>query len=254
MAAPFPADIPFPCFLLLHSPYTTPPWGWVDRSRLYTPSITYGDFHQSTSFSYEFREHPPDIKMKTDMLLYSESSCLVDNHKSRSLPPLRMRSFQGPQTLRHGAGQTWPECCEWAHLLPPQLSAGICASLTPAHSSWPTLLSPSLNTPVMLVHTSFAWLDQWSLVYRALSPVLAFTSRTKKNTSPSKAKQRQTSPPGIAFPLWATVCRSLVLHWTTFKIAFVKDRHSGHFCIFVCQQQWIDCNRNNVHFFVLLTE
>lgn len=123
----------------------TPPqlWVWVDKSCLCTPSISYGDFHQSTSFSYEFSEHPLDIKMKTDMLLSSESSCLVDNHKSRSLPPLRMRSFQGPepsltlpQTLRHGAGQTWPDCCE-PSLPPPQLSAGVCASLTLAHPAGP---------------------------------------------------------------------------------------------------------------------
>lgn len=138
-------------------------------------------------------------------------------------------------------------------LLPPQLSASTYANLTLAYSPQPTLLSPSRNRPQRCWSTHplpggihEAWfLGCWAHWH---SPALI------KNTGPSKTKQRQTSPPRVIFPLCATVYRSLVLHQTAFKIAFVQDGHTGHFCMRVRQQQCSDCNRNNVHFFPLLTE
>lgn len=112
------------------------------------------------------------------------------------------------------------------------LSARALASLTLAHS--PDSTGPfSQQAPATLACTSSAWLGWWSLVYRERGLLLALTSRTKKNSGPSKAKQKQTSLPWISAPLWATACRPLVLHRTTFKIAFVNDRHSGHFCVCV---------------------
>ena len=61
--------------------------------------------------------------------------------------------------------------------------------------------------------------------------------KNKEEYWPSKAEQRLTSPPWIPFPLWAAVCRPPVLHLTTFKIAFVKGTHSGHFHVCACLQQ-----------------
>lgn len=111
---------------------------------------------------------------------------------------VRCSQGQQPGLIPHrpsvmGQGRPNWKHCEFTSCLPNSQSV-LAWSTSEPHSAL-----PRNGSPRRWPHTAGAWRDRWRLVCRALGPWLALTSRTKKNTGPSKARQWHASPQGRLF-------------------------------------------------------